>query len=176
MLREGRYRGSLRKKLSTAVAELNQLAGWMAYDVGDSVSGRRHLQNAMHQCQDVGDGTLAAEMLAGMSHQAAFLRSAALATDLARAAKGNAKRVGIPALVSESAVMEAHGLALMSDMQAAWPSFGSLNTPLRLRRTGIDRSGLPTSTALIWRRSSDTASVTSDSRPKPNDSHDVRWT
>lgn len=84
LLREGRYRDSLRKKLPTAVAELNQLAGWVAYDVGDSISGRRHLQNAMHQCQDVGDEALAAEMLAGMSHQAAFLRSAALVTDLAR--------------------------------------------------------------------------------------------
>jgi tetratricopeptide (TPR) repeat protein len=89
----------------------------MAYDVGDSASGRRHLRNAMHLCQDVGDAALAGEMLAGMSHQAAFLRSAALATDLARAAKDNAKRAGVPALVSESAVMEAHGLALMSDAQ-----------------------------------------------------------
>jgi tetratricopeptide (TPR) repeat protein len=117
LLREGRYRDSLRRELSTAVAELNQLAGWMAYDVGDSASGRRHLRNAMHLCQDVGDAALAGEMLAGMSHQAAFLRSAALATDLARAAKDNAKRAGVPALVSESAVMEAHGLALMSDAQ-----------------------------------------------------------
>lgn len=117
LLREGRYRDSLRRELSTAVAELNQLAGWMAYDVGDSVSGRRHLRNAMHLCQDVGDAALAGEMLAGMSHQAAFLRSAALATDLARAAKDNAKRAGVSALVSESAVMEAHGLALMSDAQ-----------------------------------------------------------
>jgi tetratricopeptide (TPR) repeat protein len=71
----------------------------------------------MHLCQDIRDDALAGEMLAGMSHQVAFLRSAALATDLARAAKDNAKRAGVPALVSESAVMEAHGLALMSDAQ-----------------------------------------------------------
>ncbi len=115
LLREGRYRESVRRELSAAVAELNQLAGWMAYDVGDVDSGRRHLRNAMHLCQDVGDDALAGEMLAGMSQQAAFLRSAALATDLARAAKDNAKRAGVPALVSESAVMEAHGLALAND-------------------------------------------------------------
>ena len=117
LLRDGRYRDSVRRELSAAVAELNQLAGWMAYDVGDTDSGRRHLRNAMHLCQDIRDDALAGEMLAGMSHQAAFLRSAALATDLARAAKGNAKRAGVPALVSESAVMEAHGLALMNDAQ-----------------------------------------------------------
>ena len=115
LLHEGRYRDSVRGELSAAVAELNQLAGWMAYDVGDSDSGRRHLRNAMHLCRDVRDDALAGEMLAGMSHQAAFQRSAALATDLARAAKDNAKRAGMPALVAESAVIQAHGLALMSD-------------------------------------------------------------
>lgn len=115
ILREGRYRSDVRQELSTAVAELNQLAGWMAYDVGDTGSGRRHLRQAMHLSQDVGDHALAGEMLAGMSHQAAFARSAALATDLARAAKDNGKRSGVSALVSEAAVMEAHGLALAKD-------------------------------------------------------------
>ncbi|MGH3840485.1 MAG: XRE family transcriptional regulator [Pseudonocardiaceae bacterium] len=115
LLREGRYRDSVGQELSAAVAELYQLAGWMAYDVGDAGSGRRHLRNAMHLCQDVGNEALVGEMLAGMSHQAAFLRSAALATDLARAAKDKAKRAGVPALVSESAVMEAHGFALAND-------------------------------------------------------------
>lgn len=69
----------------------------------------------MHLSQDVGDDALAGEMLAGMSHQAAFARSAALATDLARAAKDSGKRSGVPALVSEASVMEAHGLALAKD-------------------------------------------------------------
>lgn len=90
----------------------------------------------------------------------ASLSRVALATDLARAAKDNARRAGVPALVSESAVMEAHGLALMSEHRAAWPPFASLDRPLRLRRIGIGRSGLHTSTAPTWRRSSGTASVT----------------
>ena len=115
LLHEGRYRSDVHRELCTAVAELSQLAGWMAYDVGDAYSGRRHLSQAMHLSQDVGDGALAGEMLAGMSHQAAFLRSPALATDLARVAKDNGKRAGVAALVSESAVMEAHGLALAND-------------------------------------------------------------
>lgn len=115
VLREGRYRDDVRPELSTAVAELDQLAGWIAYDVGDSGSGRRHLRQAMHLSQDVGNDALAGEMLAGMSHQAAFARWPALATDLARAAKENGKRAGVAALVSEAAVMEAHGLALAND-------------------------------------------------------------
>src|SRR5262249_12269867 len=36
--------------------------------------------------------------------------------DLARGAKNSAKRAGVPALVAESAVMEAHGLALVNDI------------------------------------------------------------
>lgn len=115
LLHEGRYRDGVRQELFTAVAELNQLAGWIAYDVGDADSGYRHLRHALHLCRDVGDDALAGEMLAGMSHQAAFLRSADLAADLARGAKNNAKRAGVPALVAESAVMEAHGLALADD-------------------------------------------------------------
>jgi tetratricopeptide (TPR) repeat protein len=115
LLREGRYRDDVHRDLFAAVAESFQLAGWMAYDVGDVDSGRRYLRQAIHLCQDVGDDALAGEMLAGMSHQAAFWRSPALAIELARAAKDNGKRVGVPALVSESAVMEAHGLALVND-------------------------------------------------------------
>jgi tetratricopeptide (TPR) repeat protein len=115
LLGEGRYRDDLRRELYAAVAELHQLAGWMAYDVGDVGSGRRYLQQAMHLCQDIGDDALAGEMLAGMSHQAAFLHLPVLAIDLAQAAKANGMRAGVPALVSESAVMEAHGLALAND-------------------------------------------------------------
>ncbi|MGH3771457.1 MAG: hypothetical protein ACRDRW_08695, partial [Pseudonocardiaceae bacterium] len=115
LLRAGRYRDDVHRNLFAAVAELFQLAGWVAYDVGDVHSGRRYLRHAMRLCHDIGDDALAGEMLAGMSHQAAFWRSPGLAIDLARAAKDNGKRAGVPALVSESAVMEAHGLALVND-------------------------------------------------------------
>jgi tetratricopeptide (TPR) repeat protein len=117
LLHDGRYRDEVRRELFTAVAELNQLVGWMAYDVGDADSGCRHLRRALRLCHDVGDDALAGEMLAGMSHQAAFLRSAELAADLAQGAKDKAQRAGVAALVAESAVMEAHGLALVNDIR-----------------------------------------------------------
>lgn len=116
LLRAGRYRSDVHRELFAAVAELDQVAGWMAYDVGDTHSGCRHLWHAMRLCQGIGDDALAGEMLAGMSHQAAFRGSPALAIDLARAAKDHGKRAGVPALVAESAVMEAHGLALTKDV------------------------------------------------------------
>jgi ethanolamine utilization microcompartment shell protein EutL len=54
LLHGGRYRDDVRRDLSVAVAELDYLAGWMAYDVGDTDCGRRHLRHAMHLCHDVG--------------------------------------------------------------------------------------------------------------------------
>ncbi|MEV6226827.1 XRE family transcriptional regulator [Saccharopolyspora shandongensis] len=103
----------------SAVAELNQLAGWMAYDVGDMLSGRRHLQQALQLCQRVGDHALSAEMLAGMSHQAAHARDGAVSVGLARAARDTAAGTGLAALESETAVMEAHGLALVRDKRGS---------------------------------------------------------
>lgn len=101
----------------TAVAELNQLAGWMAYDVGENMSGRRHLQRALHLCQYAGDEALSAEMLAGVSHQAAHGRRAGMAIQLAQVARSTAETTSVSALHSETAVMEAHGHALRGDKQ-----------------------------------------------------------
>jgi transcriptional regulator with XRE-family HTH domain len=119
MLRGGRFRDGVRQELVRAVAEMNQLAGWMAYDVGDVEAGRKHLRLALQLCKDVGDDALAAEMLAGLSHHAAFFRSPLVAVDLARGARDNASRTGFGALQAEAAVMEAHGLALQRDSKAA---------------------------------------------------------
>ncbi len=113
-MRERRTRGS-HPEFDAAVAELNQLAGWMAYDMGDTLSGRRHLQRALWLCQNVGDRALSAEMLAGMSHQAAHARNGVTSVSLARAARDTAAGTGLAALESETAVMEAHGLALLRD-------------------------------------------------------------
>lgn len=52
-----------------------------------------------------------------MSHHAAFFRDGEAAVDLALAARQTALRLGLPALQSEIAVMEAHGLALQGDKQ-----------------------------------------------------------
>ena len=107
--------GTLRRDLFTAAAEMRQLAGWMAYDVGHASDGRTHLREALRLCQQADDDALAGEMLAAMSHHAAFLGSGDTAVDLALAAHQSAARAGVPALRAESAVMEAHGLAMQND-------------------------------------------------------------
>ncbi|WP_370946605.1 helix-turn-helix domain-containing protein [Amycolatopsis sp. cg5] len=115
MLRDVRNSGTGRNELLGAAAEMHQLAGWMSYDVGQADAGRQHLRQALRLCQDAGDDGLVGEMLAGMSHHAAFHGSPGAAVDLAVAARQAAKRSGIAALQAESAVMEAHGLALQGD-------------------------------------------------------------
>jgi hypothetical protein len=176
LFRAGRYRDDVRRDLFAAAAELNQLAGWMAYDVGDVGSGRRYLWQAMHLCQDIGDDALAGEMLAGMSHQAAFLRFPALAIDLAGAAKDNGKRAGVPALVSESAVMEAHGLALTNDAREC---LAALRESEQAFTAAEDRDRPE------WLAYFDGAYLAAKfgrcfrdlgRPPRPSGSHDARWT
>ncbi|WP_170301636.1 helix-turn-helix domain-containing protein [Saccharopolyspora hirsuta] len=111
--------GAALQEFVVAVAELNQLAGWMAYDVGDTMNGRRHLHRALQLCQKAGDSALAAEMLAGMSHQAAHAGNGPVSVSLAQAARDTASGTGLAALVSETAVMEAHGLALLREKRAS---------------------------------------------------------
>ncbi len=117
-LRSGRFTSSLRPALFIAAAELYQLAGWMAYDVGDHDRGHAHLHTALKLCEDVRCDSLAAEMLAAMSHQASFNRHANSAVELAGAASYAARATGISELRAEAAVMEAHGLALRGEQRA----------------------------------------------------------
>lgn len=88
----------VRKEYQRAAVELYQLAGWMAYDVGDVAAGRVHLRHALELATDANDDALVAEMLAAMSHQAAFHKGADEAIDMALAARRAAIRSGAPAL------------------------------------------------------------------------------
>ncbi|MBM7769955.1 transcriptional regulator with XRE-family HTH domain [Actinokineospora baliensis] len=124
LLRTARATDSVRVSLHAAVAELNQLAGWMAYDTGDADTGGKHLKQALRLCQQVDDDALSAEMLAGMSHQAAFFRSGVIAVDLGLAAQSLAARSGLAALESEAAVMTAHGYALQGHRSACLGALG----------------------------------------------------
>lgn len=119
MLADSKAKNAARGELFSASAELHQLAGWMAYDTGQANAGRQHLRTAFRLCQEGGDDALGAEMLAGMSHHAAFHGVPESAVDLALAARQTAKRVGIPGLEAEAAVMEAHGLALQNDKKGS---------------------------------------------------------
>ena len=115
LLRDGRFTASVGAALFSATAELTQLAGWMAYDVGRNGLSQRYLVQALNLAKAGGDRSLGAEVLAAMSHQATYLGDGAEAVHLARAAGRTAEQVGVQALAAEAAVMEAHGHARRGD-------------------------------------------------------------
>jgi hypothetical protein len=118
-VRAGRYRSAVERTLFAATAELLQLAGWMAADIGENRSSRNLMGQALDLSRHAGNHALAAEVLAGMSHQAAFLGIGREAVRLAADAQREANRAGVKALVAEVSAMEAHGHALNLDVRAA---------------------------------------------------------
>jgi hypothetical protein len=109
LVRQGGYSSEVGSQLLSVTAEAIQLAGWMTFDAGHQGLGQRYMTQALKMAQAAGDRPLGAEILAGLSHQASYLHHAPAAVDLARAAGKTARECGIPALIAEAAVMEAHG-------------------------------------------------------------------
>jgi tetratricopeptide (TPR) repeat protein/transcriptional regulator with XRE-family HTH domain len=119
LLRTARARRAVERELFEVAAELTQLAGWIAHDVGDQRRARGYLRESL-KLAEAGDAhAFGVEVLAGMSHQAAYLGDGTAAVDFAEAARRNARRCDSPrALVAETWAMQAHGLALQSEARA----------------------------------------------------------
>lgn len=144
VLKTGNFPSAIKRDLFAAAAELYQLGGWMAYDMGDLTAGRSYLQQALRLCQEVRNDALAAEMLAGLSHHAAFNRIPETAVDLALAARQAAARAGVANLHSEVAVLEAHGLALQGNAR------GTIAALQRAERLFVEASAQSTPTWLNY--------------------------
>ena len=117
LLRQGNYSDSVRGELFAA-AELTRLAGWMAYDLEQHGLAQRYLIQALRLAGEAQDHALGGEILAGMSHQAVYVGQPDDALDLARAAQVSAGKAGLPALLAESLIMEAHAHAINKDASA----------------------------------------------------------
>lgn len=115
LLTQGRFTAETGRRLAQAAAELAQLAGWIAYDVGLHAHAQRYLTVALSFARHAGDDGLGAEILAAKAHQAVWLARPAEAVDLARAAQAGAQRAGLATLLAECYVMEAHGHAACDD-------------------------------------------------------------
>lgn len=130
LLRDGRYDAKTGTALVSVTAELTQLAGWMTYDCGLHGLAQRYFIQALRLAKAADDAALGAEIMAGMSHQAVYLGHAAIGVDLARSARTAAVRAGVPALVAESQVMEAHGHARGGDERSCAASLRSAERTL----------------------------------------------
>jgi tetratricopeptide (TPR) repeat protein len=118
LLTERRYDPSTGRRLLSAVAELTQLAGWQAYDMGEHGVAQQYLNRALDLARAAADVSLGAEILAAMSHQATYLGHTATGVDLARSAGQTARRAGLAVLAAEAFVMEAHAHASGRDERA----------------------------------------------------------
>jgi tetratricopeptide (TPR) repeat protein len=118
LLRDAAYSDDVGRQLYAAAAELAHLAGWMAYDIERHAQARKYLDQALRLAMTARDDGFSAEILAGMSHQAVHLDQPNEAIDLARAAQATAAKTGLPALVAEAHVMEAHGHARRGDIRS----------------------------------------------------------
>ncbi len=118
LVKQGRYDAKVGSALMGATAELTQLAGWMAYDDGAHGLAQRYFIQALSLARGAQDPALGAEVLAAMSHQAVYLGHSSEGIGLARNARTSALRAGIPAIVAEAEVMEAHGHAKAGDKRA----------------------------------------------------------
>lgn len=104
---------TLGRAFLSSVAELTQLAGWLAYDCLDHSLGQRYFIQALRLAMGAQDRALGAEILAAMSHQAIFLGQPQPAVELAHAAHQTATRARMPALIAEASAMKAHAYALV---------------------------------------------------------------
>jgi transcriptional regulator with XRE-family HTH domain len=139
LIHDGRYDAATGATLFSATAEMTQLAGWAAYDLGLHGVAQRYLIQALRLAVTAADRPLGAEILAAMSHQAAYLNAPAEAIDLARASGRAASDAGVAAISAEAAVLEAHGHAVGGDEAACATALG------RAERTldRADRRGDP---------------------------------
>ncbi|WP_066363986.1 hypothetical protein [Herbidospora mongoliensis] len=118
LLRHGRYGDEIGRSLAGAAAELAQLAGWLSYDAESHGLAQRHLLQALSLAESAGDSALCGEILAAISHQSVYLAQPATAIDVARTGQAAARRAGLPTLLTECIVLEAHGHAARGDARA----------------------------------------------------------
>ncbi|GLW66454.1 hypothetical protein Arub01_46980 [Actinomadura rubrobrunea] len=118
LLRDGRCTEEVRPQFFAAVADLTKLAAWLYHDMDKQGLAQRYLIQALALAKVADDYGLAGEILAAMSQQAQYVAQSRRAVELARAAQSAAQRAGMPVLLTECQVMEAHGYAAQQEARA----------------------------------------------------------
>ena len=118
-LLNGTYTADIGIELYGAAAEVAELLGWTAYDLGRQGVAQRYLIQSLRLAQAAGDRTLAARVMASLSHQANYLGRFQIAAQLARAAQEGTRGSASPATMAMFLAMEARALAGAGDQRAA---------------------------------------------------------
>lgn len=108
---EGKFTEQVGRELFSAAAEVAQLLGWTAYDIGNHGLAQRYLIQALRLAQAADDRMMGGRILANMSHQATYLGNFDQAIQLARAAQEGAKNVASATTMAMFLSMEARAHA-----------------------------------------------------------------
>ncbi|MFF1676126.1 carph-isopro domain-containing protein [Streptomyces sp. NPDC058256] len=87
LLHGGGHSNEVTARMTRALAEIGQLAGWMAFDSADHGLAQRYFVTALHAAHQVNDRALCAHILADMSFQAASRQYPSDAVELGEAAR-----------------------------------------------------------------------------------------
>jgi hypothetical protein len=111
--------GLARRETFSAAAEVAQLLGWSAYDAGRHPAAVRYFVQGLKLAEEAGDHLMGARLLASLSHQANFVGRYDDAVMYARAAQSALRGHGTPSVDTMCVMMEARGLASLSDRRGA---------------------------------------------------------
>ncbi|MGH3901657.1 MAG: hypothetical protein ACRDTA_26075 [Pseudonocardiaceae bacterium] len=123
LLKTAEHGGQVTRRLLVALAELGQLAGWMAADTERHGLAQRYYLTALRAAHNAGDKALGANVLSAMAYHAASREEAADAISLGTAAVKMAHRspVIVQALVNSRLV---YGYALVGDVDRFSAAYG----------------------------------------------------
>ncbi|MGH3818513.1 MAG: hypothetical protein ACRDRE_12255, partial [Pseudonocardiaceae bacterium] len=123
LLRAADHEGQVTRRLLVALAELGQLAGWMAADTERHGLAQRYYLTALRAAHNAGDKPLGANVLSGMAFHAASREQASDAISLGTAAVEMARRS--PTLVQALVASRlAYGYALAGDAERFHAAYG----------------------------------------------------
>lgn len=106
------------RRLHSALAELGQLAGWVAYDAGRHGLAQRYYLAALHAAHTAGDRSLGAHVLGSMAYQAARQGRPGEAVNLVDTALAGSRTTGPAALLCELYSRQAYALSILRDAPA----------------------------------------------------------
>lgn len=115
LLDQASYSERTGHKLHIALAELGQLAGWLAHDTGQPGLGQRYHVAALHAAHSADDRRLGAHILGCMADQAARHGRAADAVTLTESAVAGVRGRETPRLLAELYIRKAYALATLRD-------------------------------------------------------------
>ncbi|MBM9505457.1 sporulation protein [Actinacidiphila acididurans] len=105
--------------LFAAAAEIAEVLGWTAYDIGNHALAHRYFLSGLRLTQVIDDRLMGATILANMSHQANYLGQTVRAAQLARAALEGGRGQATPRAQAIFAAHEARALSSAGDLTGA---------------------------------------------------------